>query len=279
MLPDFIIIGAMKCGTTSLHYYLSLHPDIYMSHWKELDFFITEGNWSKGLEWYQAQFTGKGKLLGEASPKYTFYPRHAGVPERIASVIPKAKLIYLVRDPVERIISHYIHLVEEGSETRSLDEALADPTDNDYLCRSRYYAQIERYLAHFNPTQILIVAQEDLWNERQRTLDTIFRFLQVASPFSHPNYSQERHQSKHKRMKTHLGRAMAKHAPFTWLTRLNPKSRWHFERVLFYPFSSPIKRPALGKAQRAKLSALLREDVARLETFAGRRFNWSSKGE
>ena len=75
MLPDFIIIGAMKCGTTSLHHYLSLHPDISVSRRKELDFFVAEENWARGLAWYESQFPDKGKVRGEASPKYTFNPR------------------------------------------------------------------------------------------------------------------------------------------------------------------------------------------------------------
>jgi hypothetical protein len=279
MLPDFIIIGAMKCGTTSLHYYLSLHPDISVSRRKELDFFVAEENWAKGLAWYESQFPDKGKVRGEASPKYTFSPRHAGVPERMASVIPDAKLIYLVRDPLERIVSHYVHLVEAGREERTLDEALADRHDNPYLCRSLYYAQIERYLAVFDPLRILVVAQEDLLGERQSTLDTIYRFLQVRTPFNRQEYSRKRHQSEHKRRKTRIGRAMASLAPLTWLARLNPASRWHLERLVYFPFSTPIVRPRMSECRRAEIAGVLREDIALLEGFAGRRFNWATKAD
>jgi hypothetical protein len=68
MLPNLIIIGAMKCATTSLHYYLNLHPEILMSEEKQLDFFISELNWNKGIEWYESNFTDKAKIYGETSP-------------------------------------------------------------------------------------------------------------------------------------------------------------------------------------------------------------------
>jgi len=108
-LPNLIIIGAMKCATTSLHYYLNLHPQISMSEEKELDFFIHKNNWHKGIEWYKTNFTGNASVYGESSPNYTKYPFFNGVPERMHAVVPDAKLIYVVRDPIERIISHYIH--------------------------------------------------------------------------------------------------------------------------------------------------------------------------
>jgi len=273
MLPTFIVIGAMKCGTSSLHYYLSLHPEISMSRWKELDFFVAEDNWCRGVAWYEAQFPDGGKIRGEASPKYTFYQRHAGVPQRMASIVPEAKLIYLVGDPLERMVSHYVHLVEEGKEKRTLDEALAAPGDNAYICRSQYYSQIVQYLDCFVPSQVLVIAKEDLLGERQRTLDSVFRFLQVR-PFAHPSYSQERNPSHGKRRKTRVGLAMASHAPFKWLMHVNPTLRWHLERLLYLPFSTAITRPRLSEDRRAELSRMLRDEVARFEQFAGRSFNW-----
>jgi hypothetical protein len=75
MLPNLVVIGGAKCGTTSLHHYLSLHPEIFMSHPKELDFFIEEANWNKGIRWYESKFKAPGKVIrGESSPRYTRYP-------------------------------------------------------------------------------------------------------------------------------------------------------------------------------------------------------------
>src|SRR5436190_12136822 len=101
MLPHFVVIGAMKAGTTSLWHYLRAHPRVYMPRIKELRYFQKGGALSRGLAWYEAQFAAAepGQLAGEASPGYTKYPHQTGVPERMAAVIPDARLVYVVRDP------------------------------------------------------------------------------------------------------------------------------------------------------------------------------------
>ena len=109
MLPTFITIGAMKCGTHSLHQYLDLHPEIAMSQRKELNFFLTEAKFAQGLEWYSAQIAGNGTARGESSPNYSKCHMFPGVAERMHATLPDIKLIYLVRDPVERAVSHYVH--------------------------------------------------------------------------------------------------------------------------------------------------------------------------
>jgi hypothetical protein len=162
VLPNLIIIGAQKCATTSLHYYLSIHPQICMSREKELNFFIFERNWHKEIKWYKSNFVKKAKISGESSPGYTSYPFFDGVPERMYSVVPKAKLIYIVRDPIDRIISHYIHQYSAGLENRKLSDALKGFDNNRYVCRSKYYTQLEQYLKYFERSRILIITQEDL---------------------------------------------------------------------------------------------------------------------
>ena len=133
MLPNLVIIGGMKCGTTSLHYYLSQHPEIYMSRDKELDFFIEEKNWHKGIEWYESQFNVQAKVIGETSPNYTCRHCFPGVPKRMNELLPDAKLIYLVRHPIKRIVAHYLHNYSEGLESRDLEETLLDSETNQYL--------------------------------------------------------------------------------------------------------------------------------------------------
>src|SRR5687768_8813331 len=102
-LPNLIIIGAMKCGTTSMHGYLRRHRQIEMSGTKELDFFIAGRNWEKGPDWYASQFPGGTAIRGESSPNYTSALIFPGVPERMHSVVPDARLLFMVRDPVDRI--------------------------------------------------------------------------------------------------------------------------------------------------------------------------------
>jgi hypothetical protein len=87
ILPNLIVIGAMKSGTTSLHHYLGLHPEVHMSPTKELDFFINEKNWIRGLNWYHSQFKEKRPIVGESSPNYTKHPTFSHVPENIYTLL------------------------------------------------------------------------------------------------------------------------------------------------------------------------------------------------
>ena len=167
-LPDFIVIGAMKSGTTSLHHYLSCHPDIAMTTVKEPTFFTAEGNWDKGLDWYRKQFGSDGTLRGEVSPDYTKFPRHAGVPARMHATLPHAKLIYLVRDPIERLISHYVDAYSFRRANGPLNEVLRDAEGRHYVACSKYFLQLEQYLPFYDFEQFLVVATEDLAARRAR---------------------------------------------------------------------------------------------------------------
>lgn len=108
MLPTFIVIGAMKCGTTSLYYALDAHPEIEMSDRKETDFFIRARNYRRGTDWYEDRFPASGQARGECSPNYTkahLFPR---VARRMHDLVPDVHLVYMVRDPIDRIVSHYV---------------------------------------------------------------------------------------------------------------------------------------------------------------------------
>jgi len=142
-LPDFLVIGAMKCGTTSLYHYLREHPQVFMPQLKAPEFFAEASNWHRGVDWYRRQFAGAGAevlAIGEASNVYTKYPRYMDVPARIAGHIPDARLIYVVRDPVERIRSHYRTRVAEGTESTPFDVAVFE--NPIYLDYSRYAMQV-----------------------------------------------------------------------------------------------------------------------------------------
>lgn len=178
-LPTFLVIGAMKAGTTSLYHYLRNHDEIFMSRIKELDFFVETHNWTRGLDWYRRQFCegASAPARGEASTLYTKYPEHRGVPERIAAVLPDVRLIYVVRHPIERLRSHYQHRVLTGAETDPPEVAvLQNPV---YLDCSRYAMQLEQYLEHFPREQILVVTSESLRAERAATVKEVYGFLGV----------------------------------------------------------------------------------------------------
>ena len=189
-LPNVIVIGAMKCGTSALHRYLSRHPQIAMSQPKELNFFFgperlpdageetwARGNWHRGLGWYAAHFSGAAPVRGESSPGYTS-PDHPEVAARLAGVVPQARLLYLVRDPVARAVSQYWHHRRDGSEFRPLDEALLDPA-SQYVARGRYHARLAPFLRHCSRVAISVVAQEDLLHDPCATLAALSRFLGV----------------------------------------------------------------------------------------------------
>lgn len=192
MLPNFLVIGAQKAGTTALHNYLSAHPQTFMSRPKELKFFIVEGNWDQGVDWYAAHFEQapeRALAVGEASPDYARVPRFGGVPERIQAVLPEARLIYVVRRPLDRIRSAYQHALAHGVERRPIDEAVrADPS---YLDDSRYAMQIDAYLAVFAPERLLVLSNDALRNQRHETLAGVAEFLGIE-PTAFPRDRVER---------------------------------------------------------------------------------------
>ena len=184
-LPNLIVIGAQKCGTSVLHYYLSLHPEVSMSKPKELNFFIEERNWPRGIDWYKSQFDADARVRGEASPNYTAFPQHQGVPERMASVVPDAKLIYMVRDPLERIAAHWVHNYAKRREKGTLAETLVHP-NTSYVTRSKYAMQLERFLEHYPKEQVLVFQQSELRHKRMETLRQVFEFIGVDADVRAP---------------------------------------------------------------------------------------------
>lgn len=201
-LPTIIGIGAMKAGTSALHRYLDAHPDVAMARAKEVNFFFgteptdtdaswsARGNWWRGRDWYREQFAADGRVTGEISPGYTS-PDHPHVAERLASVVPTARLVYLVRDPLERAVSQYRHHVRDGAETRPLAEALLDE-DSQYVARSRYHERVRPFLEVFPAEQLLVVTQEDLDEDRRATLHRVHRHVGVT-PWWHDRLDRRWH--------------------------------------------------------------------------------------
>jgi hypothetical protein len=200
-LPDFLIIGAQKAGTTALYAYLRRHPAITGPSWKEVSYF--DRHYGRGEAWYRGNFPNRvrarGKLVGEASPSYIFHPLG---PERVKALVPEARLVALVRHPVDRALSHYHHEVALGREPLRFEDALdaeedrlrgeeerlaADPSyfsrawwSHAYKSRGRYAEQLERWLAVFPREQLLILPSEDLGGEPERTHARVLDFLGAA---------------------------------------------------------------------------------------------------
>lgn len=191
-IPNFIVVGAMKAGTTSLYHYLRAHPQVFMPRVKELDFFLAEANWGRGLRWYERRFAAAGPqatAVGEASTNYSKFPQFSGVPERMAETLPDARIIYVVRDLIRRILSHYRHRIAVGSERRPLEAAvLGDPT---YINASRYAMQAHRFLRCYPRERVMILSSESLRQERTVALKQIYEFLGVDAAFTAPVHAEE----------------------------------------------------------------------------------------
>lgn len=180
-LPNFVVIGAMKAGTVSLRHYLDEHPGVFLGRggtFGEPNFFIAEYNWPRGRGWYESLFDGadQAAAIGECSPSYTMAPAFRGVPERMAQVVPDARLIYLVRDPIARMRSMYMHQVSAGRERRRAEAALLD---DRYLAPSLYGYQLAAFLGHFDRSQLLVIASEVLRDRPREALTAVFGHLAV----------------------------------------------------------------------------------------------------
>ncbi|NJN88394.1 MAG: sulfotransferase domain-containing protein [Leptolyngbyaceae cyanobacterium SL_7_1] len=262
-LANLVIIGAMKCGTSSLHRYLSCHPQIAMAPAKELDFFVKEKNWQRGVTWYRSQFAD-APIRGEASPNYTRYPIFQGVPERMHQLIPDAKLIYLVRDPVRRILSHYLHNYLDRTENQSLTGALNDLPSNHYVNCSRYYWQLEQFLPYYSLDRLLIVSLEEWSTDRHTTLQRIFQFLEVDWVGDHPVFNGAVPRLPQKNRLTDMGNWVAK-LPTSrrfcqWLPGLTERSG----------------ELSMDESLEQRLIEILQPDVERLRSLTGRSFaRWS----
>ena len=276
MLPNLVIIGASKSGTTSLHNYLNLHPQVQMSKEKELNFFIEERNWRKGVGWYESNFEGDAKIYGEASPLYTKYPRFQGIPNRMTRLIPEAKLIYILRDPIARIVSEYKHRFGVGFESRTFQEVVSGPNRSTQLLnRSKYYMQLEQFLSYFKRSSILIITLEGLKDQPMETLGNVFRFLEVDSNLNSAKFSIAHNSAKHHRRKTKAGMFLKQAAVMRKIRQLPPQKRLHLEHLIYYPFSRRVEEPQLNDSLRGELIDYVQDDVALLRKFTGHRFeNW-----
>lgn len=183
-LPDFVIIGGRKCGTTFLYHLLSQHPHVDRAAAKEVHFF--NRSFDEGVEWYLRCFPqprwrdGRRSITGEATPEYLTSPP---VPERMARVIPGARLIALLRNPIDRAHSDYHHVARKGLDTRPLEEALdyasLDDKRNKFLSKGIYVDHLLRWSRFFSDEQMLVLKSEDFFERPVNTLKLVLDFLEL----------------------------------------------------------------------------------------------------
>ena len=286
-LPNFLIIGAAKAGTTSLYKYLEQHPQIYMSAFKEPGFFAFEGEklnfqgpgtryrinkWTvTDLEAYREIFAGvtNEKAIGEATPLYLYFPKAC---DRIKHYIPDTKLIAMLRNPVERAFSNYVWAVQPGAEPlTNFSEALqaeAERIKNNWGPRWRYkdqgfyYAQLKPYFDTFNRDQIRVYLTEDFTANPVEVVQDIFRFLEVDESFT-PDVSRKHNQSRIPRNQS-WHRFLSQ--PNQIKSLLKPLLPVQFRQRLQTRLKKKnLHKPTLSPEIRQQLLAEYREDILKLQ--------------
>lgn len=179
--PNFVIIGAMKCGTSTLAAQLGAQSGIFITTPKEPNFFSDDHIFAKGFSWYESLFAGAShdEITGEASTHYTKLPTHPMAAERLFARNPHAKLIYVTRDPIERLISHYIHEWTMGVITVPIEDAIH--RHPELITYSQYRRQLEPWIRLFGNDQILRLTLESINDNPQETLEIAAAFIGYKS--------------------------------------------------------------------------------------------------
>lgn len=293
-MPNFLIIGAGKSGTTSLYHYLKQHPQVYMSPVKEPKFFAVEGkeldfrgpndeiSMNRGsitdINAYQSLFhdVTNEKAIGEASPLYLYSPE---APERIKHYIPGAKLIAILRDPVERAYSSFLQRVQKAQEpldgfAQALREEENRARDN-WAPRWQskrigfYYAHLKRYYEAFDAGQIRVYLYEDLKADPVGLAQDVFRFLEVDDSFT-PDTSLRHNVSGIPRSRV-LQALISRHNPIkSVLKPLLPEGVRHHISVSLQTRNIAGPPPPLDQDIRKELVDMYREDILKLEKLIGR---------
>jgi hypothetical protein len=274
--PDFIIIGAMRAGTTTLSDRLARHPDIGMSRLKETDFFIEEKNFSRGYDWYRSLFPSGKRILGEASPNYSKGDVFKGVPARIRAARSDVKLIYIVRDPVDRFWSHYAHscLVHGGLSAPT--DVLAEEEGAHILASSLYFRQFSAFVDVFPAEQLKIVDFTDLIDATEETVTDICFFLGVE-PAQISSFPEKINSSEQLATTPAWALRLSQHAALTGLRSASPAwTRSVFKRVLSVVSGAHRRTPPIDAEARERVRAAVADDANRFRGLVGREFaSWS----
>jgi len=267
-LPNFLIIGTAKAGTTSLYQYLAQHPDVFMSAIKETNWFAYEGQRDsryvvRTAEEYERLFDGvtAERAVGEASPHYL---KSAVAPERIAASLPGVQLVASLRDPIDRAYSSYLHSVREAVEWRGVDEAMRP--GSRYVDDGLYHPQLSRYFERFDRGRIKVILYDDLAADAAAVMRELYAFLGVDATFAVD--VSARHNAGAVPRRPILNWMLLKsiagyHRAFPWL----PKDTGIVARII-----PRLRRPPepLPPPIRRRLIDYFRDDIARTEELIGR---------
>ncbi|MEC8965469.1 MAG: sulfotransferase [Pseudomonadota bacterium] len=268
MKPNFLIIGAARSATTSLYKYLSHHPEVFFPTIKEINYFSNERFWQRGEAWYTNQFNsavGK-KAIGEASTSYTSAVGNNDiVPKRIKSALGSIKLIYIVRDPIDRALSHYMHYYHRSERVMPISELLNNKVYEDTLWQGKYAHQIDMYLRHFTANSLLVITVDELKSNPQKTMDRIFSHIEIDK-MDIGEISKETHNAN--------DTATEKGKFGKWV--MNNYQRHIEQRELPWPLkkafltlakldSTPLEKPTLSVQQLSELQEFYALDLKRMQ--------------
>jgi len=269
-MPNVIVIGAMKAGTTSMHNYLDVHPDVAVSAEKEMRFFSDP----RALDWlgrYQEHFPAGTRYRVESSPHYTKLPVVPGVVDRMADLVPDARLIYLVRDPVERIVAEYVEQVQWHAAYGTLEEELADAADpaNALVASSRYATQLEEFLRRYPREQVLVLDLADLGTDVVGTMARVFSFLDLDAPTaSAEDYG--RHNTREEKYQVPGWLLRLRRGPLLRAFRRLPAGpRRMISMAAWRRSGNLVERPTLTPETEARLHAALRPEMTRFAAATG----------
>ncbi len=260
VLPNFLVVGAEKAGTTTLATMLSQHPEIFMCAPKEPMFFSYH-NWDKGLDWYASLFKGGDayKAIGEASPVYTWAPYDNKPPQRIYECLGDIKYIYILRHPIDRMISHYRHALfwQWIPDNTSFEEALrVVPAIKN--C-SRYFFQIQQYLPYTCREQWHIFTLEELTQDPKTVQQALYNFLEIDNQVVIPLASKNVMDQK-RRKPTWFRHLMP-------LKRIFPSSIYQQRKHIVKFFEKEIKRPNISTDIITALAEEVKPDIQKLGEF------------
>ena len=257
-LPDFIIIGAMKSATSTLHNQLSAQPGIFMSSPKEPNFFSDDDIYNHGLSWYSGLFSyaNARDICGESSTHYTKLPDYSDTIQRLKAAIPRPKLIYVMRHPVDRLISHYMHQWSEGVISCDINQAIDRyPELVDYSC---YGMQITPYLEEFGHKAVLPLFFDDLKKNKDRALNRVGTFIGCTQPLIWIDDLAQDNQSNQRIRRFYGYELLINSRPMAWLRKnLIPQAvRNRIKKRL-----TMQQRPQISDVQREHITEIFDRDL------------------
>lgn len=288
MLPNFFILGTQKGGTTTLHHLLTQHPEIYLPSQKETKFFARDREWDKGTDFYESEYFSEVSgepCVGEIDPDYMYTDI---VLDRLLQTYPnfnQLKLIFILRNPIDRALSHYLMTYRRGQEPLSFEDALkaeADRIQGDfdekihfsYSSRGKYFEQISRFLQHTDANQILILFSDELNKDPLSVLQKIYNFLGVTIDFQPEGVSQHFHAATKPRfplMRQILDRTGSLKKLFRVIFPFVALRRRLKEKILDWNETGSYKsKPKMQSANRCELRSFLEDDIKQLEQFCDR---------